>query len=205
MFDILWGSATAVSGSAMLAAATSYCTFNGKSIPCPDFSQLEGPIMAMVIGLYALVILGSIVAIISNWVIYKKASQPGWASIVPIYNMVIMIEIVGKPVWWILLLFIPVVNVIIGIIMVYRLSLSFGKGVGFTIGMIFLPIIFFPILAFGHSQFHPLSDSASALPPQEPPKSKEQRTPVETPPLFANQVPRADRPHYPTQPPPPSA
>ncbi|MDE3228927.1 MAG: hypothetical protein KGO05_03520, partial [Chloroflexota bacterium] len=64
------------------------------------------------------------------------------------------LEIVGRPWWWLLLLmFLPIVNVIFAIMLTNDLSKSFGHGLGFTLGMIFLPFIFFPILAFGSSQY----------------------------------------------------
>ncbi|MCX7697162.1 MAG: DUF5684 domain-containing protein [Bacteroidales bacterium] len=111
-----------------------------------------GASMAFIVFYLAIIIL----MIVSMWKIYVKAGQPGWASIVPIYNLIILLEIVKKPIWWIILLLIPFVNFIILIILYHRLSLSFGKGVGFTIGLIFLPFIFFPILAFDGSTYTPL-------------------------------------------------
>jgi len=87
------------------------------------------------------------------WRIFEKAGKPGWAAIIPIYNTIIMLEIVGKPWWWILLFLIPGVNIIFAIWMVNLLSLSFGKGVGFTLGLIFLSFIFYPILAFGLAEY----------------------------------------------------
>jgi len=89
----------------------------------------------------------------ATWKIFTKAGKPGWASIVPVYNVVLLLEIVGKPAWWILLWLIPVVNIVVIIIVYHRLALSFGKGILFTIGLIFLGFIFFPILAFGKAQY----------------------------------------------------
>ncbi len=91
--------------------------------------------------------------IVSNWKIFEKAGKPGWASIVPIYNMVVLLQIVKKPVWWILLFFIPIVDIIVAIIVFHNLSKCFGKSVGFTIGLLFLPVIFFPLLAFGDATY----------------------------------------------------
>jgi len=88
-----------------------------------------------------------------NWRIYEKAGKPGWASLIPIYKTLVMLEIVGKPWWWILLFLIPGVNIVFAIWMYNLLSLSFGKGVGFTLGLIFLGFIFFPILAFGLAEY----------------------------------------------------
>ena len=87
------------------------------------------------------------------WKIFTKAGQPGWACIIPIYNLYVWCKIVGRPWWWILLMLIPLVNFIILIILFIDLAKSFGKGVGFGIGLILLPIIFFPILGFGSAQY----------------------------------------------------
>ena len=94
-----------------------------------------------------------VLMIASLWKVFTKAGKPGWAAIVPIYNMIVLLEIAGKPIWWIILLLIPFVNLVVAIILVHRLSLSFGKGVGFTIGLLLLGFIFIPILGFGDAQY----------------------------------------------------
>jgi hypothetical protein len=91
--------------------------------------------------------------IATMWTIFSKAGKPGWASIVPIYNIIVLLEIVGKPWWWLLLFLIPIVNIIFLIWTINLLSKSFGKSEGFTIGLILLGIIFFPILAFGDATY----------------------------------------------------
>ena len=87
------------------------------------------------------------------WKVFTKAGQPGWASLVPIYNIYVLTQIVGKPGWWILLLFIPVVNIVIAIILAIELAKSFGKGTGFGVGLAFLGVIFYPILGFGDATY----------------------------------------------------
>jgi len=89
----------------------------------------------------------------ATWVIFSKAGKPGWAAIIPIYSTIVLLQVVGRPVWWIILFLIPIVNIVFGIITINDLSKSFGHGVGYTLGLIFLGIIFFPILAFGGSQY----------------------------------------------------
>jgi len=101
--------------------------------------------------IFYLVILVLVIA--SMWKIFTKAGKPGWASIIPIYNLIVLLEIVGKPIWWILLLIIPLVNIIIMIIVTHRLSLSFGQGVGTTILLILLPFIGYPMLGFGSATY----------------------------------------------------
>ena len=91
--------------------------------------------------------------IVSMWKVYTKAGKPGWASIIPIYNTYVLCEIGGKPGWWLILFFIPIVNVVIGILVIVGVAQNFGKGAGFAIGLIFLPFIFFPILAFGDAKY----------------------------------------------------
>lgn len=98
-------------------------------------------------------VLLAIVLIAAGWVIFAKAGRPGWAAIIPIYNTLVMLSIVGRPWWWLLLMLVPLLNIIIGIIVLNDLSSSFGHGMGFTLGLIFLAPIFFLILAFGSSEY----------------------------------------------------
>ena len=91
--------------------------------------------------------------IVAMWKVFTKAGQPGWASIIPIYNLYVWCKIVGRPWWWILLMLIPFVNFIILIILCIDMAKSFGKGAGFGIGLALLGIIFWPILGFGSAQY----------------------------------------------------
>lgn len=99
------------------------------------------------------VILVAVIYVAAFWRIYEKAGKPGWACIIPIYNVLILLEIIGKPWWWILLMLIPGVNIIFAIWATNLLSVSFGQGVGFTLGLLFLSPIFYPILAFGNFDY----------------------------------------------------
>jgi hypothetical protein len=99
----------------------------------------------------------AIVMVVSMWKIFEKAGKPGWAAIVPVYNHMVMAEIGGKPNWFGLLPMIPYIGSIWSIWILNRLVKSFNKEVGFTLGLIFLPFIFYPMLAFGSSEYvrHP--------------------------------------------------
>ena len=88
-----------------------------------------------------------------QWKIFTKAGKPGWAAIIPIYNTIVFLEIVGRPIWWIILIFIPLVNLIVSIILLIDFAKSFGKGVGWAILTIFFGFITLPILAFGSSTY----------------------------------------------------
>jgi hypothetical protein len=94
--------------------------------------------------------------LVAMWKVFTKAGKPGWAVIVPIYNIIVMLEIAGKPLWWILLMFIPIVNFVIAILVMAGMAKNFGKGAGFVVGLLFLPIIFYPILGFGSATYSPV-------------------------------------------------
>lgn len=87
------------------------------------------------------------------WKIYEKAGQPGWAAIVPIYNIYVLTQIVGRPWWWLILLLIPVVNFVIALILTWDLAKAFGKGVGYFLGLLFFGFVFYPLLGFGDAQY----------------------------------------------------
>jgi hypothetical protein len=94
-----------------------------------------------------------ILMIASVWKIFTKAGQPGWAAIVPFYNTYTILKIVGRPGIWLLLMFIPLVNIVIAIIVMVDLAKAFGKGGGFAVLLILLSVIGFPMLAFGSARY----------------------------------------------------
>lgn len=102
---------------------------------------------------FSFILLFALPIILGLWKTFQKAGKGGWESIVPIYNNMVLAEIVGKPMWWGLLSIIPYVGLIWGIWLLNLLSKSFGKSTGFTLGLIFLPFIFFPILGFGDAEY----------------------------------------------------
>lgn len=105
-----------------------------------------------------------VLMIAAAWKVFTKAGQPGWASIIPIYNLYIWCKIVGRPWWWILLMLIPFVNFILAIILCIDLAKSFGKGAGFGVGIALLGVIFLPILGFGSAQYEgPAAGQAAAV------------------------------------------
>src|ERR1700757_4365982 len=76
------------------------------------------------------IIIIAVIMVISHWRIFTKAGKPGWAAIIPIYNTIVLLEIVGKPIWWIFLLLIPCVNIVFAIWVINLLSKSFGQSEG---------------------------------------------------------------------------
>lgn len=95
----------------------------------------------------------ALLLVIAMWMIFSKANHGGWKSIIPIYNVYTLCKIADGNGWKFLLLIIPIVNIIYYIILMHRLARAFGKGVLFTIGLIFLPNIFTLILGFGKSEY----------------------------------------------------
>jgi len=94
-----------------------------------------------------------ILMIVSMWIVFTKAGQPGWAILIPIYNGIVYLRVAGKPWWWLLLFLIPLANIVIGIIVTIDFAKKFGKGAGFGLGLAFLGFIFYPILAWSDAQY----------------------------------------------------
>ncbi|GAB4091210.1 DUF5684 domain-containing protein [Flaviaesturariibacter terrae] len=103
------------------------------------------------IGFIVVALVFTTLMIAAFWKVFEKAGQPGWAAIIPIYNMYVMLKIAGKPGWWLLMFFIPLVNYIFIIWMWNMISKSFGKDEAFTVGIVLLGIVFIPILGFSNS------------------------------------------------------
>jgi hypothetical protein len=118
------------------------------------FIMNEQVAQSMGVGIMIIYLVLIVSIIVSMWKIFTKAGKPGWAAIVPIYNIIVLQEIVGKPAWWIILYFIPLVNLVIAVWTTNLLSKSFGNSEGFTLGLLFLPFVFYPVLAFGNSSYH---------------------------------------------------
>ena len=95
----------------------------------------------------------AIFLIAAQWKVFVKAGQPGWAAIIPIYNIYVMTKIAGKPGIWTLLCLIPLVNIIFVVWLYNMISKSFGHDEGFTVGLVLLGMIFWPILGFGSSKY----------------------------------------------------
>jgi len=95
----------------------------------------------------------SIVVIVAVWKVFVKAGKPGWASIIPVYNLYVMVQIAGREWWWFLLILIPFVNIVIAAIVSIDIARKFGKQTAFGFGLFLLPFIFYPMLAFGRDTY----------------------------------------------------
>jgi hypothetical protein len=116
--------------------------------------SMHSPLLAEGSPIGLLLILAIFVVIIASiWKVFVKAGQPGWAAIIPIYNLYILCKIAGKPGWWVILMFIPIVSIVIYLLVSLSVAKSFGKGAGFGVGLWILAFIFYPILAFGDATY----------------------------------------------------
>ncbi|MCG8578116.1 MAG: DUF5684 domain-containing protein [Flavobacteriales bacterium] len=116
--------------------------------------------MLVVLILYLAII---VFLIASVWKVFEKAGQPGWAAIVPIYNIYIMTVIAKKPAWWLVMFLIPIVSLVFAILLFIEIAKQFGKDAGFGIGLAFLGIIFWPMLGFGSAQYQGNTASSDEL------------------------------------------
>ena len=99
-------------------------------------------VIALVVFIYA-----------AYWKTFVKAGREGWEAIIPVYNMYVLCKIADRPGWWLVLMFIPLVNLVIIIIVSIDIANNFGKSTGFGLGLAFLSFIFFPILGFGDAVY----------------------------------------------------
>ena len=94
------------------------------------------------------------IAIVAGWRVFTKAGQPGWAVIVPIYNIYILCEIAGRPGWWVVLFLIPLVNIVISLLLAIDIAKSFGRSPAFGVILLWLlGGIGYLILAFGSDRY----------------------------------------------------
>ncbi|KQB99464.1 DUF5684 domain-containing protein [Pedobacter sp. Hv1] len=116
-------------------------------------SSAFGALAGIILMIWLVCLALGVIAIIGLWKTFEKAGKPGWAAIIPIYNILIMIEIVGKPTIWLLWLLIPCVNFVFIIWLYNLMSKSYGKDEGFTVGLVLLGFVFWPILGFGSAKY----------------------------------------------------
>ncbi len=95
----------------------------------------------------------AVLMIASMWKLFTKAGKEGWMSLIPILNVVVMCEIVGRPTWWVLLMFIPCANIIVAFLLAFDLAEAYGQGAGYGIGLVLLPYVFYPMLGFGSARY----------------------------------------------------
>ena len=121
-----------------------------------DPEQMLGVFKGMGAGMIVVWLAIMVFMIVSWWIVFKKAGEPGWAILIPIFNFLVILRVAGKPWWWvfsILLAIIPIAGpilfLVVWILICNAISKNFGQGAGFTVGLVLLSVVFVPILAFG--------------------------------------------------------
>lgn len=172
-----------------------YYTYTSTSNLTGDQTAVLGTVMLITV-LISLAI--AVISIMSLWKLFTKAGKPGWAAIVPIYNNMVMLEIVGRPLWWVVLYFVPFANVVVAIMVALETAKVFGKDTVFGVLMILFPVPMYPILAFSkNTQYlgpipHPESQYGSATPTQT--------SNIQQPQTGATQAPQPEQPQSPQPP-----
>ncbi len=106
-------------------------------------------------GLLFAIVMAAVFALMiaSMWKVFVKAGQPGWAALVPVYNLIVLLKITGKPLWWLAMFCVPFANFVVIVMIMINLAKCFGKGTGFGVGLLVFGFVFFPILAFGDARY----------------------------------------------------
>ena len=97
------------------------------------------------------------------WRTFEKAGQPGWGALIPIYNLILLLRVGGKPDWWVLLMLIPLVNLFPAIVLPFAVAKNFGKSETFGVGLLLLPFVFYPILGLSDAKYSSATSHAPAL------------------------------------------
>jgi len=97
------------------------------------------------------------------WKIFEKADKPGWAAIVPIYNLYVLVKVSGNAWWWFVLFFVPLLNFFATLKISIDLAGKFDRGILFGLGLAFLSFVFYPLLGFGDYQYQHATGSADGV------------------------------------------
>jgi hypothetical protein len=125
---------------ALLTNLSNYTTYNNADAGSNMFVSLVWLALAVFM-------------IAAMWGVFVKAKKPGWAAIIPFYNTYVTLKIVGRPGWWLVFYFIPIVNIVVHVIVMNDLAKAFAKGVGYTLLLLFIPFIGWPLLAWGDATY----------------------------------------------------
>ncbi len=121
----------------------------------PFFQQTNEDLLGTIfIVVFSIVILPiTIMMVIALWKIFEKADKPGWAVLVPIYDLAVLFQIVGRPWWYIFLMLIPGAQIVLWGIVAINLARVFDKNWAFGLGIFLIPFIFVPILGLGKAVY----------------------------------------------------
>ena len=189
----------------------SYCSYYDYY----DYSDYD--VISALVGLTGLAVIWVIallliaLMIVAMWILFKKAGKPGWAAVVPFYDQYTLYEITWGNGWRFLMLLIPIYNIVLAILTYIRLAKAFGKDEGYAVGLVFLPQVFVPMLAFGSAAYHGVPGVTSApaaasqewvgyQQPQQPVYQQPQQPTYQQPQQTTYQQPVYQQPQQPAQP-----
>ncbi len=132
-----------------------------------DTATTGGIFAALGAYMFIYVIVG-VLMLVSMWKIFTKAGKPGWAAIVPIYNIIVLLQIVELPLWYIVLFFIPIANIYAMFKIYIELAHKFGKSTGFGVLTVFFSVICMPILAFSKDAVYKGTTDSQTSPVSQP-------------------------------------
>jgi len=136
-----------------IASLLAQASGNDAALPWVAAIAFLGAFAAVIFAIY-------VVCVIGIWKVFTKAGQPGWAVLIPVYNIIVLLRVAGLPWYWVftpLIVLIPFLGAIAYLVWFvwihHRISTNFGQGVGFAIGLVLLAPIFWLILGFGSSKY----------------------------------------------------
>jgi hypothetical protein len=100
-----------------------------------------------------IMLIGAFVTVVAMWKVFVKAGKPGWACLIPFYNILMTLNIIGRPAWYLVFIVIPGANIVLLVILAFGLARSFGKGIPFAIGMVLFAPLFIMVLGFGKARY----------------------------------------------------
>lgn len=116
------------------------------STSVPDSTLAALAVFALIVWLVAAI--AGLVVLVATWKLFDKAGKPGWATLIPIYNVIVMLEIVRRPIWWLVMLLLPFANIVFSVMLTIDFVKAYGKSTLYGVVSIFFPFVTYPLLAF---------------------------------------------------------
>ena len=168
----------------LLAAAASY---SYSYTTTSSNTGINGGVLALIV---ILSLIFAVLMIASMWKLFQKAGEQGWKAIIPVYNLWTLAEIAGKPGWWSLVFLInfipfigPIASAVVYVIIYVETAKAFGKSPAFSLLLIFLPFIGWPMLGFGSAKYVGQKyQTIAPTPPAGPTQPPASTPPTSTPP-----------------------
>ena len=118
-----------------------------------SIANVAGSFILVGVVIWIIGMAAAVFTMICMWKIFTKAGKKGWASLIPVYNIIVMLEIAELPMWYLALFLVPFANIYAMFKIYIEIAHKFGKSTGFGVGMVFLNIVFIPMLAFDKAEY----------------------------------------------------